>query len=101
MLSRAAALASLALFVLVHLAAAGLTRSAPRGTGLLLPWVVLGLLLPWLSLGFVVLAVLAALVLTTLILVRHKYLANACHHCERYRFGNFKAVRRREPLRRG
>lgn len=79
MLSRAAALASLTLFVLVHLAAAGLTRPA-RGTGLLLPWVVLGVLLPRLSLGFIVLAVLAALVLTTLVLVRHKYLANACHH---------------------
>ena len=79
MLSRAAALASLTLFVLVHLASAGLTRPA-RGTGLLLPWVVLGVLLPRLSLGFIVLAVLAALVLTTLVLVRHKYLANACHH---------------------
>ena len=79
MLSRAAALTALTLFVLVHLAPAGLIRPAAWGTGLLLPRVMLGLLLARLSLGFIVLAVLAALVLTTLVLVRHKYLVNACH----------------------
>jgi len=95
-----AALATLTLFVLVHLASAGLARPA-WGTGLLLPRVMLGLLLARLSPSFVVLAVLAALVLTTLVLVRHKYLANARHHRERYNFGNFKAVGRRERQRRG
>jgi len=79
MLSLAAALATLTLFVLVHLASAGLARPA-WGTGLLLSRVMLGLLLPRLSLSFIVLAVLTALVLTTLVLVRHRYLVNACHH---------------------
>ena len=77
-LSLAAALATLTLFVLVHLASAGLARPA-RGTGLLLLRIMLGLLLTRLSLSWVVLAVLAAWVLITLVWVRHKYLANACH----------------------